>query len=90
MAYDGTYLAVDVYGGMSNKQLWTYDTTDSAATIAGAAYISDAVARQMQLGDAVIVTQKASLPNGAATGVSVYAVSALSATAATIIKTATA
>ena len=90
MAYQTGYLAVDNIGGLNNAQVWTYHTADSAATIGGAGYISDAVARGMQLGDIVIVVQSATVPNGAATGVSVYAVSAISAGAATIIKTATA
>ena len=90
MAYDGTYLSIDVFGGKSNKQVAALDTVDSAALIGGANYLTDGIARGLQLGDIVIVTQKASLPNGAATGVSVYAVSAVTATACTIIKTATA
>jgi len=90
MAYDGTYLSVDQYGGKSNKLVFCYDTTDAAAAIAGAGYFSDGVTRGMQLGDVVIVTQKASLPNGAGSGISVYCVSAVSGAAATVIKTATA
>ena len=88
MAYDGTYLLSANYGmGLHHAIL---KTVDSAASIAAANYISDGVARGLALGDPVLVVQVAALPNGAATGISPYAVSAVGTTGVTIIKTATA
>jgi hypothetical protein len=91
MAYNGNYLSsLGNLGGLSGHNLWFYTTTDSAATIAGAGYFSDASTKNMQLNDVVIVTQVTSLPNTGPTGISIYVVSAVSSGAATVIKTATA
>lgn len=91
MAYNSNYLTcIDALGGLSGHNLWFYTTTDSAATIAGAGYISDATAKGVQTNDVIIVTQVTTLPNTTPTGISVYVVSAVSSGAATVIKTATA
>ena len=101
MAYISSYLAAfEPIGGTNGGMVWTYQTADSAATIAGAGYITDAAegtsvakgaAKGMQLADIVHVTQVASVPGGAATGYNTYVVSAIAATGyATLIKTATA
>jgi hypothetical protein len=91
MAYNGNYLSkVSYLGGLAGRRLWFYTTTDNAATIAGASYVSDAVAKGMEVGDVVIVTTVTTLPHTTPLGISVYVVSAASATAATLIKTATA
>lgn len=101
MAYVSSYLAAqDPIGGTNGGTFWTYQTDDSAATIAGAGYITDAAegtsvakgaAKGMALGDPVLVVQVASKPGGAGAGISLYTVSAIAATGyATLIKTATA
>lgn len=91
MAYNGDYLTcLGNYGGKSGHNLWFYTTTDAAAAIAGAGYISDATVKGMQANDVVIVTQVTTLPNTTPTGINVYVVSAISSGAATLIKTATA
>ena len=98
MAYTSANLAAIEELGPSGRTVWFYDAgADSAATIAGAGYISDAAAgtsnlagahKNMQLGDPVLVVQTSAL---AGTGISWYTVSAISAAgAATLIKTATA
>lgn len=101
MAYNSAYLAMVAHvGGTNGGTLWTYQTADSAATIAGAGYISDAAegtsvakgaGKGMALGDIVLVSQVASIPGGAGAGINAYVVSAIAATGlATLIKTATA
>jgi hypothetical protein len=91
MAYNSNYLScVDCLGGYSGHNLWFYTTTDNNTTITGAGYFSDGIAKGMNTNDVVIVTQVTTLPNTTPTGVSVYVVSAVTATAATVIKTATA
>lgn len=101
MAYNSAYLARMAHiGGTNGGTVWTYQTDDSAATIAGAGYISNAAegtsvakgaGKGMQLGDPILVVQTASVPGGAGAGISWYTVSAIAATGlATIIKTATA
>lgn len=40
-------------GGL--QRIWTYQTADSIATVAGAGYISDAANKRMQIGDLVLV-----------------------------------
>ena len=98
MAYVSAQLNAIESLGLSGRTWWFYDAgADSAATIAGAGYISDAApgtavaagaSKGMQLGDLVTVVQTSAL---AGTGVNDYVVSAISAAgAATIIKTATA
>jgi hypothetical protein len=91
MPYNSNYLScVTPHGGLSGSNLWFYTTTDNAATIAGAGYFSDGIAKGMGVNDVVIVTQVTALPNTTPTGISVYVVSAVTATAATVIKTGTA
>lgn len=91
MAYNSDYLSSALYlGGKAGRKLFFYTTVDSAATIAGAAYFSDGIAKGMEVNDVVIVTQVTTLPNTTPTGISVYVVSAVTSTAATVIKTATA
>lgn len=98
MAYVSANLVKLDHLGPSGRSRWFYDAlADSAATIAGAGYISDAAvgtavlagaSKGMNLGDVVEVIQTSAL---AGTGISVYVVSAISAAgAATVIKTATA
>lgn len=91
MPYNSNYLScLGNNGGLSGHNMWFYTTTDNAATIAGAGYISDATAKGVQVNDIVIVSQVTTLPNTTPTGINVYVVSAVSAGAATVIKTATA
>lgn len=91
MAYNSDYLTcVNYNGGKQGSQVFTYTTADSAATIAGSGYFSDGIKKGMGLNDIVLVTQVTTLPNTGPTGVSVYVVSAVTSTAATVIKTATA
>lgn len=91
MAYNSNYLTcIDSLGGYSGHNLWFYTTTDNNATITGAGYFSDGIAKGMNTNDVVIVTQVTTLPNTTPTGISVYVVSAVTSTAATVIKTATA
>jgi hypothetical protein len=91
MAYNSNYLScLGNLGGLSGHNLWFYTTTDNNAAIVGAGYFSDAGAKGMQANDVVVVTQVTTLPNTTPTGISLYVVSAVSAGAATVIKTATA
>lgn len=91
MAYNTDYLScINYNGGKQGTQLWTYTTTDNAAAIAGAGYVSDATKKGMNVNDLVIVSQVTTLPNTTPTGVSTYVCSAISSGAATLIKTATA
>lgn len=91
MAYNGNYLSkVSYLGGLAGRRLWFYTTTDNAAAIAGAGYISDATTKGMEVGDVVIATVVTTLPHTTPLGISVYIVSAISSGAATVIKTATA
>lgn len=90
MAYNGDYLSNALYlGGKAGRKLFFYTTTDNAATIAGSGYFSDGIARGMELNDVVIITQVGTLPNTAPAGINAYVVSAVTATAATVIKSAT-
>ena len=96
MAYDANYLAGPVYvGGKQGKRMYFLETVDGTATISLAGYITNASAPAaghmgMSLGDAVIITQRASLPNGAGAGSDTYTISTIStAGAATVIKTST-
>lgn len=84
--------------GPSGRSLWFYDAgADSAATIAGSGYVSDAAegtsvakgqSKGVNKGDPVIVMQSSS-ENG--TGIALYTFSAIAATGAgTLIKTSTA
>lgn len=89
MAYDPDYLAGPYhFGGKGGTQLFSLATTDAKAAIEGAGYVSDADKREMKPGDLVIVTKRATLPSGAATGVGVYVVSAVTNGAATLIAAA--
>ena len=91
MAYNGDYLScTDYLGGKGGGKLFVYTTTDNAAAVAGAGYISDATARNVEVNDIVIVKIVTTLPNTTPLGISVYVVSAVSSGAATLIKTATA
>lgn len=62
MSYNPDYLNKIAGGGPAGNQVWTYappsgqTQTDSAATVRGAGYISDARSRGMRLNDIVIVT----------------------------------
>jgi hypothetical protein len=98
MAYISANLVLVESLGVSGRSWWFHDAVaDSAATIAGAGYISDAApgtavaagaSKGMNLGDVVTVVQTSAL---AGTGINDYVVSAISAAgAATLIKTATA
>lgn len=100
MAYISAYLSsVGPVGGTNGGTLWMYQTDDSAATIAGSGYFSNAAegtsvakgaGKGMALGDIVLVAQVASVPGGAGAGVNAYVVSAIASTGAgTVIKTAT-
>lgn len=56
MAYSTDLLHLQVGHGPSGIQNWVYGpTTDSAATVRGAGYISDAKARGMRVNDIVTV-----------------------------------
>lgn len=79
MAYDGAGLSLiaQTIGGVSAR--WEYLTTDSPATVSGAAYFSDAVARGLALGDEVRIVNSS-------TGVEMARsnVTTMSSTAATV------
>lgn len=71
MAYVAEHLQLDV-SGMSNtgNRQWTLNTTDAIATVNTANYVSDGVSRGMNQGDLVWVKQRASLPSGDVSAVS--------------------
>lgn len=82
MAYTGntfSQLAGTIEGGF---KLWVYTTGDALATVKGAGYFSDAVNRGVEVGDIVLVI------NTATPAFAIYAVSAVSAGAATVAGTA--
>jgi hypothetical protein len=97
MAYTPSTLQCVVEANATGNSVWMYTSADSAATLAGAGYISDAAPgtsnvagahKGMQINDIVLVVQTTA---GAATALAAYAVSAISAAgAATILKTTTA
>lgn len=62
--------------------VYVYTTSDSLATVKGAGYFSDAGNRGVEVGDIVLVI------NTATPAYAIYAVSALSAGAATVAGTA--
>lgn len=79
MAYTTASLKMTVSGlGTGGVGEWNYRTADARATVEGAAYFSDAVARGMKLGDQVVVV----VTPGYLT--TIHSVSVLSATAATV------
>lgn len=64
MAYTPSELRLILGGSMSNLSglnIWSYDTTDTLATVDTAGYISDATARGMKIGDMVITRVFSSL-----------------------------
>lgn len=71
MAYEAEHLQLDV-SGMSNtgNRQWTLNTTDPIATVNTSDYISDGVTRGMTQGDVVWVKQRATLPSGDVSAVS--------------------
>lgn len=84
MAYDGSGLSLlkDTVGG--GNAVWLYSSTDDAATVQGAGYITDATSRGLAAGDLVIhfrtgtvrayIHKVASISSGAATlaGAEIY------------------
>lgn len=89
MAYQPDYLAGPYhFGGKGGTQIFALATVDAKTAIETAGYVTDAEKREMKPGDLVIVTQRATLPSGAATGVGLYVVSAVSNGGATLIATA--
>lgn len=83
MAYTGNTLSLittaPIEGGWKE---WTYVTSDSLATVKGAGYISDASNRGMEVGDFVNVI------NTSTPAYAIYAVTSISAGAATLAGTA--
>lgn len=66
MAYATTNPPIQIMrGGQYGGALWKYDTTDSAATVDTAAYISNADKLGMKKGDLVLRTTWSALPTAA-------------------------
>ena len=58
MAYSSASLALaQSRKGAVGYSVWVYDSTDTAATVAGAGYISDAFEKGMSLGDRVVIRE---------------------------------
>ena len=84
MAYIANDLAPALVAG-PDFTLWNYDTTDAAATVAAAAYISDALARKMKVGDVIFVRQFTSLATKTTiTAVTQHKVTAVASSGATL------
>lgn len=65
--------------------LWVYDTTDTAATVAAASYVSDALSRGMNVGDVVWVRQFSSLATKSSlTAFTMHRVTAVATTGSTM------
>ena len=59
--------------GSGGVNIWTYSTADALATVVGASYFSDGIAKGMKLGDVVLLTVSNILKAGAVTAVSATA-----------------
>jgi hypothetical protein len=86
MAYVPTELRLIVGGAMSNlsgPNIWSLDSTDALATVDTAAYISDATARGVRVGDVVLVRVWTSLTaKTSLSAISFMAVASISAAGA--------
>jgi hypothetical protein len=76
MAYDNAELKLIASGGPTG-QLWVYEGTDSAATVAGTGYISNSGSRGMKVGDTLIIRQFTSTAKTALTASSIYHMTAV-------------
>lgn len=86
MAYDSAFLGGPVWFGSHGKQnIWTLDTADTLATVVGAGYISNGVARGMTKGDIVFVRRYDDVTTRASLlGMSQHYVSSLGTATATL------
>lgn len=74
MAYTPDTLMKVAQGvGSGGRSVWVYTTADSLATIAGAAYFSDGVAKGMKVGDPVLAVISNILKAGSVTALTTTA-----------------
>jgi hypothetical protein len=76
MTYTAKQLVLVACGGTTG-QLWVYESPDSAATVAGAGYISDSADRGMRIGDMLIIRQFTDANKTAITAQSIYTMTAI-------------
>ena len=70
MAYTTATLSKTSSGlGSGGYTVWTYHTSDSLATISGASYFSDGIAKGMKVGDVVLAVISNVLKAGSITSV---------------------
>lgn len=78
MAYTPTYLSCMIPAqGNAGQALWAYVTTDANAAVVATDYFSNAREAGMSVGDAVLITTKASLPAGVPSDAGLYLVTAI-------------
>lgn len=74
MAYTTATLSKTSSGiGSGGVNIWTYSTTDALATVVGASYFSDGIAKGMKVGDVVLLLISNILKAGSITSVSATA-----------------
>ena len=90
MAYDNTELKLVASGGPTG-QIWVYETTDSAATVAGSGYISNSASIGMNVGDLLFIKQFTSAAKTALSAQSIYSMTTVTdaASAASAVTGAT-
>jgi hypothetical protein len=76
MSYDTRELKLVASGGPSG-QIWVYEGTDSAATVAGTGFISDSGSRGMRVGDTLVIRQFTTAGKTALTASSIYHMTAV-------------
>jgi hypothetical protein len=76
MSYSSAELKLVASGGPSG-QIWVYEGTDDAATVAGTGYISDSGSRGMRVGDMLVIRQFTSAAKTALTAQSIYSMTAV-------------
>jgi hypothetical protein len=76
MSYSSSELKLVASGGPTG-QIWVYEGTDSAATVAGTGFISDSGSRGMRVGDMLVIRQFTSAAKTALTAQSIYSMTAV-------------
>lgn len=85
MAYNGDYLALmSADAGKNGPRCFCLRTTDAAATVEAADYISDATERGIRLGDSVLIQKVDDLTTPTSIESGLYEVSAITNGAATV------
>lgn len=87
MAYNGDYLAMmSADAGKNGPRCFCLRTTDAAATVEGANYISDATERGIRLGDSVLIQKVDDLATPTTIESEWYEVSAVAASGSATVR----